>query len=170
MTESFQGRRPEVAESAFIHPSAVLIGDIAVGERASIWANATLRGDICSIRIGDESNIQDNCCLHVDPGLPLEVGERVVVGHSVTLHACIVEDDCLIGMGSTVLSGAKIGRGTLIAAGSLVLEGAEIPPNSIVMGSPAKVRRETTEAERERMRKNAQNYVDLSRTYLKESS
>jgi carbonic anhydrase/acetyltransferase-like protein (isoleucine patch superfamily) len=157
-----------VADSAYLDPSAQVVGDVQIGARASVWCNTTIRGDVNSIRIGDDSSIQDNCCLHVDRDKPLEVGARVVVGHSVTLHACLVEDECLIGMGSTVLSGAKIGTGSVIAAGSLVLEGAEVPPGSVAMGSPAQVRRDATDDERERIRRHVRSYVELSREYLAE--
>ena len=165
MTRSYRDRSPAVAESAYVDPSAQVIGDVEVGEKASIWCNVTIRGDVNSIRIGDESNIQDNCCLHVDRDKPLVVGQRVVVGHSVTLHACVVEDECLIGMGSTILSGARIGSGSIIAAGSLVLEGEEIPTGSWVSGAPAKVRRPMSEAELHRTRRNAAGYVELGHEY-----
>lgn len=169
MIRSYRGCLPTVSESAYIDPSAVVIGDVVIGERASVWCNATVRGDVNSIRIGSESNIQDNCCLHVDGDKPLEVGNRTVVAHSVTLHACTVEDDCLIGMAATVLSGAKIGRGSIVAAGSLVLEGAQIPPRSMVMGAPAKVRRATSEKEVEHIRRNAERYVERAKIYREES-
>lgn len=169
MLREFRGRRPEVSESAFVDPSAQVIGDVRLGDQVSIWANATLRGDIAAIRVGAGSNIQDNSCLHVDNDEPVDIGESVVVGHSCVIHGCSIGDGCLIGMGSTVLSGAKVGAGSLVAAGSLLLEGREYPPNSMIMGSPAKVRRETTEAEREKIRRNAERYVALSREYLKES-
>ena len=162
MTRSYRDRSPAVAESAYLDPSAQVIGDVEVGEKASIWCNVTIRGDVNSIRIGDESNIQDNCCLHVDRDKPLVVGQRVVVGHSVTLHACVVEDECLIGM---ILSGARIGSGSIIAAGSLVLEGEEIPTGSWVSGAPAKVRRPMSEAELQRTRRNAAGYVELGHEY-----
>lgn len=167
MIRSYRGQRPAIAESAYIDQSAQVIGSVTVGERASIWCNTTVRGDINSIEIGEETNIQDNSCLHVDPDAPLVLGKRIVVGHSVTLHGCVIEDDCLIGMGAIVLSGAKIGGGSIIAAAALVVEGAEIPPRSLVMGTPGKVRRQTTEAELEGIRRGAEGYVDKSREYMK---
>jgi carbonic anhydrase/acetyltransferase-like protein (isoleucine patch superfamily) len=169
MLREFHGHRPVVPESAYVDPSAQLIGRVVLGERASVWCNVTIRGDVNAIRIGDDTNIQDNSCLHVDRDKPLEIGAGVVVGHCSTVHGCVVESGCLIGMGSTLLSGARIGAGSIIAAGSLVLEGQEIPPRSLVMGAPAKVRRPTTDEEIERIRHNAQNYVQLSREYLGES-
>ncbi len=169
MFREFHGHRPVVPESAYVDPSAQLIGRIVLGERTSVWCNVTLRGDVNSIRIGDDTNIQDNSCLHVDRDQPLEIGAGVVVGHCATVHGCVVEDDCLIGMGSTLLSGSRIGAGSIVAAGSLVLEGQQIPPRSLVMGAPAKVRRPTTGEELERIRNNAQSYVKLSREYLGQS-
>ena len=165
MIRPFGGRHPHISDSAFVHPSAEVIGEVAIGERSSVWCNATVRGDVNRIEIGEETNIQDNCCLHVGGDKPLRLGDRVVVGHSVTLHACVVEDDAQIGMGATVLSGARVGKGTIVAAGSLVVEGAEIPPNCVVMGVPAKVRRATRDEEREDVRRRTQNYVELSRTH-----
>jgi gamma-carbonic anhydrase len=169
MLRSFRGRQPAVAASAYVDPSAQVIGDVRLGERASVWANVTIRADINSVTIGDDTNVQDNSCLHVDDDKPVVIGERVVIGHSCTVHGCTVEDDCLIGMGSTILNGARVGAGSIVAAGSLVLERQEIPPRSMVMGSPAKIRRQTTDDDLERVRRNAQNYVELSREYMRES-
>ena len=169
MIRVYRGIQPRIAASAYIDPSAQVIGDVVVGERASIWPNVTARGDVNSIHIGDESNIQDNCVLHCDAGLfPLEIGSRVTVGHLAMLHGCTIEDDCLIGIGAIVLNGAKIGKGSVIAAGAVVPEGAEIPPRSMVMGVPAKVKRELTPEERERFRQNAKHYVESARIFLGE--
>ena len=165
MTRSYRDRSPVVSPSAYVDPSAQVIGAVEIGEKASVWCNVTIRGDVNSIHIGEESNVQDNCCLHVDRDKPLVLGQRVVVGHSVTLHACVVEDECLIGMGSTILSGATIGAGSIIAAGSLVLEGEKIPTGSWVSGAPAKVRRAMSQKELERTRRNAAGYVELGREY-----
>ena len=166
MFRSIRGKRPQAAASAFVDRSAQLIGDILLGERTSVWPNVTVRADIARVEIGDETNIQDNSCLHVDDDAPLLIGERVVVGHSCTVHGCTIGDDTLIGMGSTVLSGAVVGKECLVAAGSLVLERQEIPPRSLVMGSPAKVRRPLTDKELAGIQDNAQRYVRLSREYL----
>jgi carbonic anhydrase/acetyltransferase-like protein (isoleucine patch superfamily) len=171
MIRSYRGIVPKVAASAYIDPSAQVIGDVEVGENSSIWPNATVRGDVNHIRIGNESNVQDNCCLHVEHDVyPLLIGNRVTVGHSVVLHGCVVEDDCLIGIGAIVLNGAKIGAGSVVAAGALVPERMEVPPGSMVMGMPAKVKREITEKETERFRENAQNYVRYRQTYREEPS
>ena len=170
MIRAWRGTTPKIAASAYIDPSAQLIGDVAVGDRSSIWPNATLRGDVNTIRVGDDTNVQDNCVLHVDSdGFPLSLGHRVTVGHSVVLHGCTVEDDCVVGIGAIVLNGARIGSGSVIAAGALVTEGMQVPPGSMVMGVPAKVRREVTGEERERFRLNARHYVELREIYRNES-
>jgi carbonic anhydrase/acetyltransferase-like protein (isoleucine patch superfamily) len=170
MIRAYRGILPKIAASAYIDQSAQVIGDVVVGERSSIWPNVTARGDVNSIRIGDGTNIQDNSVLHCDAGLyPLHIGNRVTVGHMAMLHGCTIEDDCLIGIGAVVLSGAKIGSGSAVAAGAVVPEGAEVPAGSMVMGVPAKVKRQVTEEERERFRQNALHYVESARIYKEES-
>ena len=171
MIRAYRGIVPKIAASAYIDPSAQVIGDVVVGERSSIWPNVTARGDVHSIRIGQESNIQDNSVLHCDAGLfPLEIGNRVTVGHLAMLHGCNIEDDCVIGIGAVVLNGAKIGKGSVIAAGAVVPVGAEVPPDSIVMGLPGKVKRRLTEDERQRFRENAKHYVEAARIYKDEAA
>jgi carbonic anhydrase/acetyltransferase-like protein (isoleucine patch superfamily) len=171
MTRPYRGVYPKIAASAYVDPSAQVIGDVEIGERSSVWPNATIRGDVNSIRIGAESNVQDNSVIHVEHDIyPTLIGDRVTVGHSVTLHGCIVEDDCLIGIGAIVLNGARVGSGSVIAAGALVPERMEVPPGSMVMGVPAKVKRELTPEERDRFRENAQNYVKYRETYREEPS
>ena len=166
MLRSYQGVLPAIAASAYIDPSAQVIGNVIVGERSSIWPNVTARGDVNTIHIGDDSNIQDNSVLHCDAGLyPLKIGNRVTVGHLAMLHGCTIEDDCLIGIGAVVLNGAKIGKGSVIAAGAVVPEGADVPPESMVMGVPAKVKRQVTEQEGQRFRENARHYVEAARIY-----
>lgn len=157
---------PRIAASAYVDQSAQVIGDVAIGERSSVWLNAAIRGDVNYIRIGDETSIQDNSVLHVDHQVyPCIVGNRVTVGHSVTLHGCIVEDEALIGIGAVVLNGVKIGRGAIVAAGALVPEGMEVPANMVVMGSPARVKREVSAEEQARFRKNRENYVRITAIY-----
>ena len=168
MIRAYRGIVPRIAASAYIDQSAQVIGDVVVGERSSIWPNVTARGDVNAIRIGNESNIQDNSVLHCDAGFPLLIGDRVTAGHQVMLHGCTIEDECLIGIAAVVLNGAKIGKGSVIAAGAVVPEGAEIPPLSMVMGVPAKVKRSVTEEERERFRQNTQRYVEAARVYRDE--
>ena len=171
MIRPYRGVYPKIAASAYIDPSAQVIGDVEIGERSSVWPNATIRGDVNYIRIGDESNVQDNSVIHVEHDIyPTILGNRVTVGHSVTLHGCVIEDECLIGIGAIVLNGAKIGQGCVIAAGALVPERMEVPAGSMVMGVPARVKREITDAERERFRENAQNYVRYRQTYREEPS
>jgi carbonic anhydrase/acetyltransferase-like protein (isoleucine patch superfamily) len=169
MIRAFRGAVPKVAASAYIDQSAQVIGDVEIGERTSIWPCAVARGDVNFIRIGEETSIQDNSVLHVDQNefgsFPLLIGSRVTVGHAAVLHGCTVEDECLIGIGAIVLNGAKIGAGSVVAAGALVPEGMEIPPGSMAMGTPAKVRREVTEEERERFRLNAARYVETCEQY-----
>jgi carbonic anhydrase/acetyltransferase-like protein (isoleucine patch superfamily) len=170
MIRAHRGIEPKVAASAYIDPSAQVIGDVEIGERSSVWCNATIRGDVHQIRIGEESNIQDNAVLHGQLGeWPVVVGNRVTVGHAAVLHGCVVEDDCLIGIGAIVLNGSRIGQGSVIAAGALVPEGMQVPPGSLVMGFPAQVRREVKPQERERFRQTSRNYIGYRQDYSEES-
>ncbi|MFD5556574.1 gamma carbonic anhydrase family protein [Streptomyces sp. NPDC127068] len=156
------GKDPEVDPGAFVAPTAVVIGDVTVRTGASVWYGAVLRGDCGPIVIGADSNVQDNCTVHVDPGFPVTVGERVTIGHNAVVHGCTVGDDALIGMGATVLNGAVIGAGSLVAAGALVPQGMEVPAGSLVAGVPAKVRRPLTEEERAGITRNGALYVQLA--------
>ncbi|SDT02862.1 Carbonic anhydrase or acetyltransferase, isoleucine patch superfamily [Pseudarthrobacter equi] len=158
----FGGQSPAVHESAFIAPSASIIGNATLAEDSSAFYGVSVRADTAAITVGAGSNLQDNVVLHADPGFPCTVGERVSVGHAAVVHGCTVEDDCLIGMGATVLNGAVIGTGSLVAAGAVVLEGTVVPPRSLVAGVPAKVRRELTEEEFDGVRANASRYVELA--------
>lgn len=146
---------------SFVHPLAVVIGDVTIGPRVSIWPTAVVRADSDTIVIGAESNVQDGAVLHTDPGLPMRIGARVAIGHRAIVHGATVEDDVLIGMGAILLNGCRIGRGSLVAAGALVREGVRIPPNSLVVGLPGRVVRETTEEERERIARTVQAYLAL---------
>jgi carbonic anhydrase/acetyltransferase-like protein (isoleucine patch superfamily) len=159
------GKDPRVDPEAFTAPMSVVIGDVTLHAGASVWYGAVLRADFGPIVIGADSNIQDNCTLHVDPGFPITVGERVSVGHNAVLHGATVEDDCLIGMGATVLNGAVIGAGSLVAAQALVPQGMRVPPGSLVAGVPAKVKRPLTEEERQGLTLNGTFYVDLAKTH-----
>jgi carbonic anhydrase/acetyltransferase-like protein (isoleucine patch superfamily) len=165
MIRPYRGHVAQVAASAFVDPSAQVIGEVAIGDRSSIWPCVVIRGDVGLIRIGDETNIQDNSTLHSDEGFPLTIGNRVTVGHQVMLHGCTIEDDVLVGIGAVVLNGARVGRGSVIAACALVPEGMEVPPGSVVMGVPGKVRREVTADEKERFDLNLQHYIEKARTY-----
>src|SRR5262245_12005754 len=138
MIRSYRGILPRIAPTAYIDPSAQVIGDVEIGERSSIWPNVTLRGDSDLLKVGSDTSIQDNSVMHADEGVPCIVGDRVTVGHLVMLHGCTVEDDALIGIGAIILNHARIGKGAVVAAGALVPEGMEVPPGMLVMGSPAK--------------------------------
>ena len=167
MIHSFKGILPQIAASAFIESSAHIIGDVQIGEQASVWFNCVLRGDVFPIRIGHHTNVQDGTIIHVTSGqFPTIVGNCVTIGHGVILHGCQIHDYSLIGIGSIILDEAVIGEGSLVAAGSLVPPGMVIPPRSLVMGSPAKVRRELTDTEVERQQENWQHYVELKEIYL----
>jgi carbonic anhydrase/acetyltransferase-like protein (isoleucine patch superfamily) len=152
-------RVPQVAASAWVAPSAQVIGRVELAEDASVWFGAVLRGDNELIRIGRGSNVQDGCVMHTDQGWPLRLGEYVTVGHQATLHSCTVEDGALIGMQAVVLNGVHIGANCLVGAGALVTEGSEFEPGSLIVGSPAKVVRMLSAAQIERMRQGALHYV-----------
>jgi carbonic anhydrase/acetyltransferase-like protein (isoleucine patch superfamily) len=162
------GKEPTVAPGAFVAPTAVVLGDVVLAAGSSVWYHTVIRGDGGPIALGADSNIQDNCTVHVDPGFPVSIGERVSVGHNAVLHGCTVEDDVLIGMGATVLNGARIGAGSLVAAQALVPQGMVVPPGSLVAGVPAKVKRELGDQEREGIGLNAAVYVDLAKRHRRE--
>lgn len=150
---------PQIDPSAFVHETAVLIGQVSVGPNASVWPFTTIRGDNEPIVVGEDSNCQESCTLHADPGFPLTVGRGVTVGHHVMLHGCTIGDDSLIGIQAVILNGAVIGRGCLIGAASLVTEGKRIADGNLVLGSPGKVVRQLDAGEIERSRAIAQSYV-----------
>ena len=151
--------------SAFVAAGVVIRGDVVVGADSSIWFNAVVRGDTEKVRIGSRSNVQDACVIHSDPGYPCQIGDDVTIGHGAIVHGADVGDQTLIGMRAVVLNGARIGGGCIVAAGALVTERTEIPPDSLVMGSPAKVVRKVTEADLERIRRAARNYVRAAAEY-----
>lgn len=166
MIKPFQDTSPKIHESAFIAENAVIIGDVEIGEAASIWYNCVLRGDVNFIRIGARTNIQDGTIIHVSRNdFPTVVEREVTVGHSATLHGCRVERGSLIGIGATVLDGARIGANSLVGAGSLVTPNTQIPERSFVLGSPARVKRELTGEEVGNLQKFWQNYVSLIEYY-----
>ena len=160
--ESFGGVNPQLNEPSFIAASADIIGRVTLHPGSNVWYNATIRADVAPIEIGEGSNVQDNSCLHVDYEQGCRLGKYVTVGHSVTLHACTVEDACLIGMGAVVLDGAKIGDNCLVGAGSLVTGKMDAPAGSMILGSPAKVVRPLTEAEIEDIRESKREYLELA--------
>jgi carbonic anhydrase/acetyltransferase-like protein (isoleucine patch superfamily) len=160
MLRAFNGIMPVVAGSAFIEVSAMIIGDVAIGPESSIWFYAVVRGDVNSVRLGSRTNIQDLCVLHVTHDThPLVIGNEVTVGHHVVLHGCTVQDRVLVGMGAIIMDGAVIGADSIIGAGTLVTEGMEIPPRSVVMGSPARIKRSVTAEESAWIKQSAANYV-----------
>jgi len=169
MLRSYQGKSPVVPASCYVDPSAQIIGDVVLGENSSVWMNAVVRGDVHHIRIGANSNVQDCAVLH---GMrykhPVEIGDYVTIGHNATVHGCIVEDACLIGMGVVILNGARIGEGSIIAAGALVPEGTVVPARTLWAGLPAKQRRELTDKDREAILMYANNYLDYTKIYLAE--
>jgi len=167
MIRRFLETLPRIHSTVFVADDAQVIGDVEIGEDASIWFGSVIRGDVNYIRIGARTNIQDQSIIHVNTGThPTVLEDEITVGHRVTLHGCYVESNCLIGIGAIVLDGARIGRNSLVAAGSLVTPNTQIPPGSMVMGAPARVRRELTTKELDDMRENWQHYVELKDQYL----
>ncbi|MGA2922287.1 MAG: gamma carbonic anhydrase family protein [Candidatus Sulfotelmatobacter sp.] len=161
--------KPTIPASCYVDESAQIIGDVVLGEHASVWMNAVLRGDVYAIRVGAHSNIQDCSVLHGMKNIyGVTVGEYVTVGHSVTLHGCVIEDRCLIGMGSIILNGAKICAGSIIAAGTLIPERTVVEPGSLWMGSPGKFRRKLENGEDEMIMRYATNYLGYKEDYLRE--
>ena len=169
MIRTYQGHTPTIPDTCYVDVSAQIIGDVVLGAHASVWMNAVVRGDVHSIRVGAHSNVQDCAVLHGMRYLyPVIVGEYVTIGHNATVHGCVVEDCCLIGMGATIMNNARIGEGSIIAAGALIPEGMVVPPRSLVTGVPGKIRRELTSDDRDEILKYARNYLDYTRIYLEE--
>lgn len=168
---SYRGKIPHIHPSVYIDPSAVVIGDVTIGEDSSIWPMTVVRGDVHWIRIGSRTNIQDGCILHVmRDEYPLHLGDEITVGHSVTLHGCTIESRVLLGMGCIVLNGAVIGGGSIVAAGTLIPERTVIPGGSLVMGSPGKVKRQLTAADQASIADYAERYVGYKNIYREEST
>jgi carbonic anhydrase/acetyltransferase-like protein (isoleucine patch superfamily) len=166
---NYHGMQPVVPESSYVDLSAQVIGDVELGEHSSVWMNAVLRGDVNSIRVGSNSNVQDCAVLHGQRYLySVTVGDWVTIGHNATVHGCVVEDAVLIGMGVVVLNNARIGEGSIIAAGAVVPEGTVVPPRTLWAGVPAKMRRELGDKDRELILQYAKNYLDYTEIYLRE--
>jgi carbonic anhydrase/acetyltransferase-like protein (isoleucine patch superfamily) len=161
----FGGKSPDIHPSAFVAPTASIIGDAHLGERASAFYGVSVRADSATITVGAGSNLQDNVVLHADEGFPCTLGSGVSVGHNAVVHGCTVEDNVLVGMSATIMNGAVIGEGSLVAAGAVVLEGTIVPPRSLVAGVPAKVRRELTDDEVQGVHRNAAHYVELAQAH-----
>ena len=167
MIRAHRGRVPRIASSAFIDSSAQVVGDVEIGEESSIWMCTVVRGDVNSIRIGRRTNVQDGAVVH---GMlkthAVTIGDNVTIGHGALVHGCTIEDQCLIGMGVILLNGARVGAGSIVAAGTLVLEGMQVPPRSLVMGSPGKVKRPLTDAEFQDIQAYADRYVGYRLDYI----
>ena len=169
MIRSYQGLSPVIPANCYVDLSAQIIGDVTLGEHASVWMNAVIRGDVNSIRVGARSNVQDCAVLHGMRNLyPVIVGEMVTIGHNATVHGCVLEDAVLVGIGATILNNARIGEGSIIAAGCVIPEHMVIPPNSLVAGVPGKIRRTLGETDRTLILKYAQSYLDYTGIYLAE--
>jgi carbonic anhydrase/acetyltransferase-like protein (isoleucine patch superfamily) len=157
--------KPSIDASAFVHPDAVVLGDVTLGARVSVWPGAVVRGDTDRIVIGDESNVQDGAIVHVDHGVPTTVGRRVAIGHRAIVHGATIDEECLIAMGAILLNGVSVGSGSIIGAGAVCREGMRVPPNSLVLGVPGRIVRETTEAERDRIARTVQSYFELQQAH-----
>src|SRR5262247_4411754 len=167
----YRGKHPQIAASAYIDPASVIIGDVVIGEDSSVWPLCVIRGDVNYIRVGARTNIQDGSILHVmKDEYPLILGDDVTVGHAVTLHGCTIMNRCLIGMRATILNGVVIGEGSIIAAGTLLTERTTIPPRSLVMGTPGKVKRALGEADQSAIDMYARRYVEYKNIYRNEMS
>jgi len=164
--KSFKNRQPQINETAFIAENAAIIGEVTIGEKASIWYGAVLRGDSDSIHIGARTNVQDNAVVHVDPGFPVSIGDDSIVGHLALVHGATIENNVLVGMHSTILNGAHIGEFSIIGANALVTSNTIVPPKSLVLGSPAKVVKQLTDKQIDNIKRNAAAYVALGEAYL----
>jgi carbonic anhydrase/acetyltransferase-like protein (isoleucine patch superfamily) len=169
MIRSYRGRWPKIPESCYIDISAQVMGDVELGENSSVWCNAVVRGDVNSIRVGSNSNVQDCCVLHGQRNLyAVTIGDWVTIGHNATVHGCTVEDAVLIGMGVTILNDCRIGEGSIIAAGAVLPEHTVVPPRTLWAGVPGKQRRELGDADRKLILEYARNYLDYTKVYLEE--
>lgn len=166
MIRDFNGTMPKIHPTAFITDDAIVIGDVEVGEDASVWFGSIVRGDVNYIRIGARTNIQDGCVIHVSQRThPTILEDEITVGHRVTLHGCHVESGCLIGIGAILMDGVRVGRQSLVGAGTLLTPGTQIPPRSLVIGSPGRVKRELSEDELAFLVRSWQNYTELKKHY-----
>jgi len=156
---------PVLAPGAFVHDAATVIGRVRLGRDASVWPNATIRGDTDWITVGDAANIQDGAVIHADEGSPCAIGRAVTVGHLACVHGCTVDDEVLIGIGAIVLNGCHIGSGSIVGAGAVLPEGTRVPPGSLVLGTPGRVVRQTTEEQRDGIRRGAEHYVAMTRVH-----
>lgn len=166
MIVPYRDKTPRMGKDVFVAPGAAVIGDVTVGDSSSIWFNAVVRGDVNFVRIGDFTNVQDSCVLHVTTReFPLYIGNSVTIGHGCILHGCKIGNRCLIGMGAVILDGAEVGEGSLIASGSVVLQDAKIPPRTLVAGIPAVKKRDVDTDTLQMIERSAAEYVELARKY-----
>jgi len=167
MLRAFRGIIPTIATSAYIEETAAVIGDVVIGSESSVWFNAVVRGDVHSIRIGHRTNIQDLCLLHVtDDTYPLTLGDDITVGHHAVLHGCTIKDRVLIGMGAVIMDGAVIEEDCIVGAGALVTERMQVPPKSLILGTPARIRRSLTDDELRWIKESALNYIRYAQYYI----
>ena len=167
MIYDFEGHTPKLDPNSWVASNSVIIGKVELKKDSNIWFNVTLRGDVEPITVGEGSNVQDGSVVHSDPGCPVIIGKNVTIGHLVMLHGCVIEDDCLIGIGSTILNKAKIGKNSIIGANALVTENKVIPERSLVLGSPGKIVRQVTDEEIKNIKENAEHYVENFKKYKK---
>ena len=167
MIYDFEGHTPKLDQNSWVASNSVVIGKVELKKDSNIWFNVTLRGDVEPITVGEGSNVQDGSVVHSDPGCPVIIGKNVTVGHLVMLHGCVIEDDCLIGIGSTILNKAKIGKNSIIGANALVTENKVIPERSLVLGSPGKIVRQVTDEEIKSIKENAEHYGANYKKYKK---
>lgn len=167
MIRDFKDLKPQIGRNSWISETALIIGDVKIGDNVGVWFGAVLRGDVAPIVIGDNTNIQDNVVIHSEVGYPTKIGNGVTIGHNSIIHGCEIGDDTLIGMGAIILNGAKIGKNCIIGAGSVITEGKVIENNSLVLGVPGRVVRKVTEEEIKRIKENAKAYIALKESYEK---
>ena len=161
---------PTIHPSAFVHPLAYVTGNVTLGPRVSVWPFVSIRGDNDAITVDEDTNIQDGCVIHVDDGVPCHIGKRVGIGHRAIVHGAVVDHDVLIAMGAILLNGVHVGSGSIIGAGAVVREGMHVPANSLVLGVPGRIVRETTMQERDRIARTVENYVNMQQRYRNETS
>ena len=166
MIRSLRGRTPKLGKKVFVAENAQIIGEVEIGDDSNIWFNAVVRGDGGLIRIGKATNVQDNSILHSDIGYEVSLGDKVTIGHAAIIHGCKVSSNCIIGIGAKLLNGVIIGEWSIVGAGAVVTEGTIIPPYSIVLGIPGKIIRQTTLEDRERIKSNAEAYIQIKNLYL----
>ena len=166
MIQRVDGKRPEIARDAYVHPNAMVIGEVRLGRQSSVWPGTVIRADLSPITIGERTNIQDGCVLHSGTRLQMHIGSGVLVGHRAILHSCDIGDGAMIGMGAIVMDAANIGAHSIVGAGSLVPKGFVVPPRSVVVGSPCRILREVTEEEIADIDVRCERYVNMAKKYV----